>query len=464
MDLAAAVADLQDREQLRELTHRFAHAVDRRDLDALVDLFVDDVDAGAWGKGTAALRQLFNDVLRSFTTSVHFVTNHVLTLDGDRATGTVYCRSEQERDGRWVVRALLYEDSYARRDGRWRFVSRRPLPWYETEMLDPPTGDRKLRLPGRPPGVAPIPGADWPTWERFWGHADDDTGPSEVRTARLPAAGLELVADIHGDEQAPAVLLLHGGGQTRHSWGTTARALGRRGWRAVSIDARGHGESDWSPDGWYGFERYADDVRAVAVGFAVPVLPVLVGASLGGVASMLAIGASDEPITSGLILVDVAHRLNPDGQRRIGEFMLGNPEGFESLEQAADAVAAYIPHRPRPRDLSGLRKNLRQRDDGRWVWHWDPRFLSKSTPFPTDELVAAIARIAAMELPTLLVRGRLSDIVDEEQARELQQLIPHARVVDVAGAGHMVAGDSNDLFNEAVLEFVDSVRKSDDAS
>jgi non-heme chloroperoxidase len=231
----------------------------------------------------------------------------------------------------------------------------------------------------------------------------------------------------------------------------------------VSIDARGHGESDWSPDGWYGFERYADDVRAVAAGFAAPVLPVLVGASLGGVASMLAIGASDEPITSGLILVDVAHRLNPDGQRRIGEFMLGNPEGFESLEQAADAVAAYIPHRPRPRDLSGLRKNLRQRDDGRWVWHWDPRFLSESTPFPTDGLVAAIARIADMELPTLLVRGRLSDIVDEEQARELQQLIPHARVVDVAGAGHMVAGDSNDLFNEAVLEFVDSVRKSDDA-
>lgn len=144
--------------------------------------------------------------------------------------------------------------------------------------------------------------------------------------------------------------------------------------------------------------------------------------------------------------------------------MMKDIDGFDSLDAAADAIAAYNPHRPRPTDLSGLAKNLRQKEDGRWVWHWDPRFLvgvrgssdeTRTSMVGADLLTDAVR---ALRLPTLLVRGRSSDLLSEEGAREFLELAPHAEFADVAGAGHMVAGDRNEIFNGAVLGFLDRHR------
>jgi pimeloyl-ACP methyl ester carboxylesterase len=285
-------------------------------------------------------------------------------------------------------------------------------------------------------------------------------------TVRIPGAdGLTIAAEAVGPDEGPAALLIHGGGQTRHAWGTTLRALGTAGWRALSMDLRGHGESDWSPDGQYRLDDFAADVAAVARSLGTPVL---VGASLGGLASLVVIGEQDPdapPVASGLVLVDVAPRVEVAGRERIGAFMMGNiEEGFASLEEVADAIAAYNPHRPRPTDLSGLKKNLRQRPDGRWAWHWDPVFITgkmgsadetRSSIIDPDRLSAAAAKVT---VPVLLVRGRMSDLLSEEGAQELLELVPHAALVDVAGAGHMVAGDRNDLFNDAVVSFLDTIR------
>ena len=140
------------------------------------------------------------------------------------------------------------------------------------------------------------------------------------------------------------------------------------------IDLRGHGESEWPADADYSLEAFADDIRAVAAALDEP--PVLVGASLGGSASIIALGTPPELDARALVLVDVAPKIEQEGVTRIGAFMVEHMEdGFASLDEVADAVAAYNPHRPRPTDLSGLKKNVRQRDDGRWVWHWDPRFI-----------------------------------------------------------------------------------------
>ncbi|MEA2274414.1 MAG: hypothetical protein QOI98_3122 [Solirubrobacteraceae bacterium] len=278
--------------------------------------------------------------------------------------------------------------------------------------------------------------------------------------------GIRLAADVEGDPAAPPVLLFHGGGQTRHAWGTTLKVLGERGWRAYSVDLRGHGESEWADDGDYTLDAFAEDIRILASGMPQP--PALVGASLGGIASMAAIGETEgPPIASALVLVDVAPTIEVEGALRIGAFMAEHMEdGFGSLEEVADAISAYNPHRPRPTDLSGLRKNLRQRPDGRWAWHWDPRFISGrfgSQDETRSSLVdPARLRIAAKNLtiPVLLVRGRMSDLLSEEGAQELLELVPHARLVDVAGAGHMVAGDRNDLFNDEVVSFLEEVRKN----
>lgn len=277
---------------------------------------------------------------------------------------------------------------------------------------------------------------------------------------------VRLAADVYGDESAPPVVLLHGGGQTRHAWGTTAQVLADRGWRSYTVDLRGHGESDWPDDGDYSSDAFASDV--VAIARSLPQVPALVGASLGGISSLLAIGESSDPLASALVLVDVAPRMEPDGVARIGEFMRTNVDGFASLEDVADAVAAYNPHRPRPSTMDGLHKNVRQRDDGRWVWHWDPRFLDGRRALFKDGIPDETRGIHQRDrledaarnltLPVLLVRGKVSDLLSEEGAREMLELVPHAQMVNVAGAGHMVAGDRNDLFNDAVVGFLEQVR------
>ena len=272
--------------------------------------------------------------------------------------------------------------------------------------------------------------------------------------------GLQLAADVGGPDDGPPVVLLHGGGQTRHSWAGTWRVLVEAGWHAWSLDLRGHGDSEWPADGDYSLDGFVGDILAVVR--ALPQPPILVGASLGGLSSMVAVAESpvQEETARGLVLVDIAHRMEESGRDRIGVFMTSNLDGFASLEEAADAIAAYNPHRPRPTDLSGLAKNLRQRPDGRWIWHWDPRFVQGKfgSADETRSSVIDPARLEAavdlLRVPTLLVRGRSSDLLSEENAQDFLTRVPHAEYADVAGAGHMVAGDRNEVFNEAILGFL----------
>ena len=266
--------------------------------------------------------------------------------------------------------------------------------------------------------------------------------------------GINLVGDIAGPPDGPAVILLHGGGQTRHSWAGAMRGLVDRGYFVVNYDARGHGESDWSPTGDYSMRALASDLRAVLSTVRGPAA--LVGASMGGMTSFYAIGSSDHPIAQALVMVDIVLRPAAAGAEKIHKFMMSHREGFKDLAEAADAVAAYNPDRPRPSDPSGLRKNLRLRDDGRLYWHWDPRLLaiSPSTEPPSfsNDLIEVSSHVT---IPTLLVRGGHSDIVDDEGVAEMRRLVPQTEVYDVAGAGHMVAGDRNDAFNEGVISFLD---------
>ncbi|MGH9119827.1 MAG: alpha/beta fold hydrolase [Acidimicrobiales bacterium] len=294
-------------------------------------------------------------------------------------------------------------------------------------------------------------------------HGDADS------SLRIEADDVTLVADAFGDHRDPAVVLLHGGGQTRHSWQDTAARLGADGWYAVAVDLRGHGGSDWSPDGVYTADRFAADVTAIAR--SVPRRPALIGASLGGISSLLAM-ADDNAIATALVLVDVAPRVEAAGVQRIRRFMASGLHGFDGLEEAAAAIAAYNPHRPRPKNLSGLRKNLRQKADGRWYWHWDARMMDPPDPLerpvgldgvPADRY-ASEARLSAaasrITVPTLLVRGGASDLLTRDGVDHLLGLIPHARAVDVSGAGHMVAGDNNDQFNTAIIDFLSEVRSA----
>jgi pimeloyl-ACP methyl ester carboxylesterase len=273
----------------------------------------------------------------------------------------------------------------------------------------------------------------------------------------IPAGDVTLVADAFGDPADAPIVLLHGGGQTRHSWGTTAADLGSSGWYAVTVDLRGHGQSGWSPDKVYGLDRFSSDVIRIVEHLGRP--PVLIGASLGGNASLGALGRIPE-LALGLVLVDVSPFLQPAGTSRIRDFMRRRAEeGFDNLEQVADSIAEYLPHRPRPKNLDGLRKNLRE-VDGRFYWHWDPAFMAS----PLDQAVQRNVLIDPVRLgaaatllrvPTLLVRGGESDVLSPQDAVQFLALVPHAEYAEVAGAHHMVAGDDNAVFEQVLGDFLE---------
>jgi len=279
----------------------------------------------------------------------------------------------------------------------------------------------------------------------------------------IGAAGNKLVADVFGDGGI-AVLLLHGGGQTRHAWTKTAIEIARQGNTAYALDQRGHGDSDWVANGAYEFADYAADAKAVAAELARRTggKPIVIGASLGGLAALLAEGEAERieggNIFSALVLVDITPRVDMSGVAKVLGFMRAHAgEGFASIGEAAQAVADYLPQRPRPKSHEGLKKNLRLSPDGRWRWHWDPRFLDGRREAGGDRHATEAAFVSAarrIRIPALLVRGGSSELVKETHAKEFLGLVPHADYVDVGGARHMVAGDRNDHFSAAVLSFI----------
>ena len=273
-----------------------------------------------------------------------------------------------------------------------------------------------------------------------------------IRQEFRASDGLVLVGDVGGPEDAPLVVLMHGGGQTRHSWAGAMRSLVGAGYRVVNLDARGHGDSEWSPTRAYTIHDRIKDIHAVVDGCGTPFA--LVGASMGGLTSIHAVGEGLSP--AAVVLVDIVPDMEPKGVERIVGFMNAHHGGFASLEEAADAVAAYYPERPRPKDPSGLMKNLRQREDGRLYWHWDPVMFGVEDPSAFHEpLQRSTLRLGERpEVPVLVVRGKLSDIVSDASIASFQAKVPHAETVDVSGAGHMVAGDKNDAFNAAVIGFL----------
>jgi pimeloyl-ACP methyl ester carboxylesterase len=249
----------------------------------------------------------------------------------------------------------------------------------------------------------------------------------------------------------PTILMLHGGGQNRHSWKNTGQILSNLGFRVVAVDTRGHGDSDRAPEADYALESLTGDVVHIIDAIGAPV--VIIGASMGGLTGIMAADVAGPEKVTKLVLVDVVPRFEKSGSARIRDFMFSHVHGFDSLEQAAEAVAEYLPHRAKPRSPEGLKKNLRQRD-GRWYWHWDPAFLTKPRDDPFERVDKMEDAAMRLQIPILLIRGKLSDVVSVEGVNDFLAKVPHAEFVELPAAGHTAAGDDNDAFSDAVVGFV----------
>ena len=268
---------------------------------------------------------------------------------------------------------------------------------------------------------------------------------------------IKIAADVWGSNNEELVILLHGGGQTRHAWGDTGKKLAEAGYHSVALDLRGHGDSEWHADGDYSIRAYKDDLVSIINEIGTPAR--LVGASLGGMASLVLAGDEiNSDLCTALIMVDIGIYPDPVGSDRIVSFMLSGEKGFDSLENVAKSISDYLPHRKKPKDLEGLKKNLRLKSDGRYYWHWDPRFIRRR-PGSRDRRYFDLQLKAAekVTIPTLLIRGALSDVVTMEDVDYFLSVISHAKFVEIENAAHMIAGDRNDIFAEEAIKFLKSL-------
>jgi pimeloyl-ACP methyl ester carboxylesterase len=275
--------------------------------------------------------------------------------------------------------------------------------------------------------------------------------------------GIALATQRWAGARSPSLVFAHGFGQTRHAWNGAARTLAEQGFDATTFDARGHGESERVPRGEYHMEQFVHDLLEVSAEATSPDgrPPVLVGASMGGLLGLMAAGEAEQgrPPFSALILVDITPRWETAGVERILGFMRAHPDGFVSYDEAASAIDAYLPHRRERKTEAQLKPLLRQDDQGRLRWHWDPALLDgvvQESERYQPRLFAAAARV---EVPVLLLSGSRSDVVSSQTVDEFLRLVPHARHVALADATHMVAGDANDAFTREIAQFMQSLTR-----
>ena len=181
---------------------------------------------------------------------------------------------------------------------------------------------------------------------------------------------------------------------------------------------------------------------------------VLIGASMGGLTGILAAHEAGPEVVTKLVLVDVVPRFEKDGSARIRDFMFSHVHGFE-LARARPPTRSPPTCRTAPSRAArkGLKKNLRLRD-GRWYWHWDPAFLTKPDDDPFARMDKLEQAAIDLEIPILLIRGKLSDVVSTEGVQDFLAKVPRAEFVELSDAGHTAAGDDNDAFTEVVVQFV----------
>jgi pimeloyl-ACP methyl ester carboxylesterase len=273
-------------------------------------------------------------------------------------------------------------------------------------------------------------------------------------------SGLTIAASIEGPDDGMPVILAHGGGQTRRAWKHLMPSLGAHGFKAIALDLRGHGDSAWAIDGCYDIFDFAMDVGTI--GAATHPKPAFVGASLGGLAGMVAEGALASGTFASLTMVDITPKMEAGGIARIIGFMAAHASsGFASPDEAARIISEYLPHRPSGTRSSGLIHYLRLKADGRYYWHWDPAFIdgimrrrtNRGEPSGKEscELDNAATRL---HLPVHLIRGGSSDLVSPEAVTHFRKLVPHAEYTDMVGVTHMVVGDHNDAFCAAIIDFL----------
>lgn len=262
--------------------------------------------------------------------------------------------------------------------------------------------------------------------------------------------GVPLAVETWGKPGDPAVVLVHGLGQSRNVWNEAGRALADAGRHVMAYDLRGHGDSDRPTDDRYDLTAFVGDLRAILD--HMQDRPVVVGASAGGWIAAAAVGEGGPHLASGLVLVDAAPWLDEAASERIGQLLQSHAQGFATFEDALEATRMLHPRRTAP-DKASLEARLARGEDGRLHWNWDPRAVGRLKMAEVQErLLAALPRI---QVPALSIRGAASEVMTSQAAEQLRAMIPGVECLEVEDAGHLVVSDQAEAFNAVLLEFLE---------
>ena len=255
-----------------------------------------------------------------------------------------------------------------------------------------------------------------------------------------------------GDVANPTILMLHGNSQQAHSWDFVSLALSDR-YHALVLDQRGHGDSDWAPDGDYSAEAQQKDIDGFVQALGLDEFT-LIGHSMGGRNAY--VWASRHPkILQALVIVDTGPQTQRTGQDRITRFR-ELPDELDTFEEFVHRVQEYT-GRSQEQVLGALKYSIRQRSDGKWTWKYDKAMRTRGLRSPgwtADQLWECVARI---DCPALVLRGDRSDLFSEETMQRMQEVIPDCATATISGAGHLVQGDNPADFVTEVQAFLSRV-------
>ena len=250
-----------------------------------------------------------------------------------------------------------------------------------------------------------------------------------------------------GSPGNPLVVMLHGGSQQAHSWDFVSLPLSEH-YHIIAMDQRGHGDSDWAPDGDYTIEAHQGDIDGFISALGLDGFH-LIGHSMGGRNSYIWASNNSHKLKS-LVIVDTGPVAQSRGRNRIQNFR-ELPDELDTFEEFATRVQEYT-GRTREQTLGALKYSIRQRPDGKWTWKYDKALRTPGRDerqWTNEQLWDAVAKITC---PTLVVRGGNSDIFAHETMVKMKEVIPDCSIVTVPDAGHLVAGDNPADFLTAVRE------------
>ena len=273
-----------------------------------------------------------------------------------------------------------------------------------------------------------------------------EPAPPQSHIARVNDVRLRFLD--WGNEHLPPLLFVHGFAQQAHSWDFAALAV-RDICHVISLDLRGHGESNRAPTGTYIFDDLYSDLDAfISSTFASPV--VICGLSLGGTLGYMYASQHSAGVKA-LVIAESAPESRQQGRENIREVTSG-PAEFDSLDELVEAVRSLTSHRSAEQVRRSLVHSVGRNTSGKWTWKYDPAINTLHNSHPGVQ--TRWQALKKMTTPTLLIRGTESDITDAYTFNKMGEMIPSSQLVSIENAGHRVAGDNPSAFNAALRSFL----------